>query len=119
MLSIHDVRTNRNYNAFYKVCKEENIDFFMMIDLVKLLKETLDYGESINKKRISYNRVKDMATLKRLRGEGHELLDAGYEAFTIKYKTLLAIEKIYEIQKEEDRCAVKYMIEYGSVQFMN
>lgn len=118
MLNIHEVRTRLNYNAFDQVCKKEKIEFFVMVDLVKLLKETLDYGEEIEGKRIEFSRVKDKHTLERLLVEAHTLLDVGSEAFCLKPETEKIIEKIYELQKEERRYELKYMIEFGRVQFI-
>lgn len=103
MFNIHDLRVKQNFIAFNSVCKRENIDFFLMLDVVKLLQSTLDYGENFFDERIEFERVKDKSRLKYLReNRGYLLLEFGENAFAVKDKTYFLLEEVYKIQKMED-----------------
>ncbi len=109
MFKIHDVRLKQNYDAFDVVCKKEKIDFFTMINLVKLLQETLDYDEYILGNKIEFSRVKDKLLLERLKvQDGKRLFEICEKSFSIKPEIYNLLERIYEIQKENDKKYEEY-----------
>lgn len=118
MLKIHDLRVKQNFDAFDVVCKKEKIDFFTINDLVKLLQESLDYGESIFEKRVEFERIKDKELLNRLILEnGKYLFDVSDDAFTILPRIYFMLEEIYKIQRENDIKYIEYKNRYGSINF--
>lgn len=116
MFKIHDVRLKQNYDAFDIVCKREKINFFTMNNLVKLLQETLDYGEDIFERPIQFSRVKDKHLLDRLiLQDGKRLFEMSENSFCITPEIYFTLESIYNIQKENDKKYSEYKAKFCNV----
>lgn len=116
MLSIHDIRLTQNFIAFDAICKREKINFFLMLDVVKLLQSTLMYGEKFFDTRIEIKTEKERILLEYIKkNRGHLLLELndGNDAFSVKDRTYLLLEEIYEIQILEDSKSDSYLKNKG------
>lgn len=119
MFNIHDLRITQNFTAYNTISQRENLDFFLIIDVVKLLQSTLNNREDFFERRIEFNRVKDKKILKYLmKNKGYLLVDFAEDAFTVKPKTYFLLKEIYEIQKSEDE-KVKKIREKNQSFFLN
>lgn len=104
MLNIHELRVTQNFNVIYPICKREKIEFFLMLDVIKLLQSTLDKDEDFFDKRIEFKRVKDKKRLENLiENNGHLLLSFGNAGFCIKDNIYFLLKEIHENQIAEDR----------------
>lgn len=113
MFDIHKVRLEQNFMAFNTICKKEKIDFFLMIDVVKLIKNTINDKKDFFDERIELKDENSKKLLERIKkNKGHLLLDFGEDAYVVKPETYYMIKEIYKLQKEEDKKAIEIKKRY-------
>lgn len=119
MFNIHELRLTQNFTAFDTVCKREKIDFFLMLDVVKLLQCSTDFGEYIFDKKIECKRIEDKKLLESvMKKGGKKLLEVGEDAFSVKPETYFLFKEMYDIQKESDKKASEFANNYKNVKFI-
>lgn len=103
MFNIHDLRATQNFRVFDTICKREKIEFFLMVNVIKLLQSTLNVGEDLFDLRIGFERVNDKILLEYVKNnKGSLLLDIGDSAFAVKSDTYFLLKEIYDMQKKEE-----------------